>query len=237
MLWPLANVAAFGINTYITFGVGASRGPTAIKQLLCPDGKTNVEISTLYPTLVTPSGWAFSIWGLIFLSEGAAVVWHCVAPDEVQKALQPISPFLCGAFLLQAAWTVAFAKNKIGISSGLLLGITGCLVGAYNASQHARSLHEEARTFGLVPASDSFRDQWLGFGSAACSYLCRFPVSVHLAWVALASMVNINMWLVKSQGKAKSQMLLASATKVLSATSLVLVSAQTKTCVLCVSSC
>ncbi|MEL7342117.1 MAG: hypothetical protein AAGM67_16665 [Bacteroidota bacterium] len=31
------------------------------------NGMTSGEVSTLYPTLITPAGYAFSIWGVIYL--------------------------------------------------------------------------------------------------------------------------------------------------------------------------
>lgn len=178
--WPLANVATFGINTYLTFSIGASRGSGGFaKKLLCPDGKDNSEISARYPTLVTPAGWAFSIWGLIFLGEGASVVWQCFAPAEVQISLEPAAPYICSAFVLQGAWTVAFAQDKLGASTGLIFAISGCMAAAYALLQSARELHEEARTYGLEPTtsttSSSFADRWLGFGSTVCGALCRFP--------------------------------------------------------------
>ena len=177
--WPLANVATFGLNTYLTFSIGASRGSSGgfAKKLLCPHGKDNSEISSRYPTLVTPAGWAFSIWGLIFLGEGASVVWQCFAPAEVQISLEPAAPYICSAFVLQGAWTVAFAQDKLGASTGLIFAITGCMATAYRLLQSARELHEEARTYGLGPtaSSSSFADRWLGFGSTVCGVLCRFP--------------------------------------------------------------
>ena len=32
--------------------------------------QTNTVVSKAYPTLVTPAGWAFSIWGIIYTLEG-----------------------------------------------------------------------------------------------------------------------------------------------------------------------
>lgn len=49
------------------------------------------SVSALYPTLFTPAGWAFSIWGLIFTLEGAFAVYQCTpmarASPLVQKGI------------------------------------------------------------------------------------------------------------------------------------------------------
>ena len=81
--WSLATLAAFGANTYVTYVIGSGTGGGAwLKKLLSPDGKTNKEISALHPTLVTPAGWAFAIWGPIFIGEAANALWQCFAPDD-----------------------------------------------------------------------------------------------------------------------------------------------------------
>ena len=40
-------------------------------------GSTNPEVSQRYDTLVTPKGWAFAIWALIFVGEtlGLICIW------------------------------------------------------------------------------------------------------------------------------------------------------------------
>lgn len=53
--WALGYVAFLGVNLASSLGwLGA----------------TNKEISDKFPTPLTPAGWAFSIWGLIFLLQG-----------------------------------------------------------------------------------------------------------------------------------------------------------------------
>ena len=56
------NLLFYIINVVITYGVG----------VLGWYGKTNSEVSAEYPTLLTPVGWAFSIWAVIFIAQG---VW------------------------------------------------------------------------------------------------------------------------------------------------------------------
>ena len=62
-LQAVCNLAAFGVNTAVTFGLG-TRGLLG--------ARTNKAVSAEFPTLCTPApgGWAFAIWGPIFLLEG-----------------------------------------------------------------------------------------------------------------------------------------------------------------------
>jgi len=39
-------------------------------------GDDNGTISARFPTMLTPAGWAFSIWGIIFLLQGFGVVYQ-----------------------------------------------------------------------------------------------------------------------------------------------------------------
>lgn len=63
-----ANIAAYILNTAVTYGVGLSG--------LFP---TNAELSAKYQTLVTPAGYAFSIWGVIFISEAVFTVMQALS--------------------------------------------------------------------------------------------------------------------------------------------------------------
>jgi hypothetical protein len=71
------NAVAFAINFIVVglsnFGVW---------------GRTNADLSDSIPTLVTPIGYAFSIWGVIFISETIFVVWQSL-PKKQKKSISP----------------------------------------------------------------------------------------------------------------------------------------------------
>lgn len=212
ILWPVANVVCFGINTIVTFSIGAGTPrllTLKLRELLGSDLRTNKEISEWYPNLVTPSGWAFSIWSFIFMGEALSVTWQCFAPRELRELLIPAAPYLSTGFLLQGAWTVAFAQERIGLSAVLLGAVTACLAGAYSVTRQVSALNDEARAIGLEPHEGSV----LGLGSTACTYLCTMPFAVHLAWLSVASLVNLNMFLSKTDLGSQGQLNAATASK------------------------
>ena len=61
--YKISNVAFYVLNVVVTY-----LSMTGIF------GPTNSDLSQKYQTLVTPAGWAFSIWGAIFILEGIFVV-------------------------------------------------------------------------------------------------------------------------------------------------------------------
>jgi len=54
-------------------------------------------VSAAYPTLFTPAGWAFAIWGLIFIMEGVFAVYQLLPSVRDTKVRPPppsLPPFL-----------------------------------------------------------------------------------------------------------------------------------------------
>jgi len=44
-------------------------------------GPNNAVVSNAYPTAITPSGYAFAIWGIIFMLEAAGVIYLVIPGD------------------------------------------------------------------------------------------------------------------------------------------------------------
>jgi hypothetical protein len=62
----VANFLAYLLNCIETFGIGPFSSRFSSNQ-------DNASISEKYQTIITPHGIAFSIWGIIFISEGIFV--------------------------------------------------------------------------------------------------------------------------------------------------------------------
>lgn len=72
----------------------------------------NTRISAEYPTPLTPSGWAFSIWGVIFFLQGAWTVFILVPYQNDRPAktalLRKITVPLCLGWISQCVWQLVF---------------------------------------------------------------------------------------------------------------------------------
>jgi len=113
-----ANLVAYLANVGITYGVGVSG--------LFP---TNAQVSAKYQTLVTPAGYAFSIWGVIFLSQ---LVWAIL---QILPRFQNSNSVVLGVgywyvvtCVAQSAWSVTFSREYIFASFGAMLVILASLV-------------------------------------------------------------------------------------------------------------
>ena len=83
-------------------------------------GQTQAVVSAKYPTLLTPAGNAFSIWGVIFLTLLLYAGWQLLPaqrqlslPDALAKPLTLVSLGL-------GAWVVLFAHELIVPSAGVM---------------------------------------------------------------------------------------------------------------------
>jgi benzodiazapine receptor len=78
ILLKAANIVAF----VLTIIVNGMAGSTTLIG-----GKTTADISKLHPTLVTPAGYVFAIWGVIYVLLGVFVVYQAL-PSEKWKEYQ-----------------------------------------------------------------------------------------------------------------------------------------------------
>jgi len=150
------NLCALIVNTVITY-----------TSLTGAFGKTNTELSNKYQTLVTPAGWAFSIWGPIFIWETIFVVAQFFPRFRRSEVVLRMSPWwwaLCG---FQCCWTFAFAQDQVTLALIFMLLILSSLLG-------------------VAWSTD-------GLNLSIAEYLLlRAPLSLQLGWIICAAAVNIN---------------------------------------------
>ena len=133
-------------------------------------GQTMGMVSAKYPTLLTPAGYAFSIWGLIFLALVIYAVWQLLPGQRRISLPDALAKPLTLASIATGAWVVLFANELILPSVGVMLLILGCLVVAYGRAR--RRIFADA-----APA------------------LAGVPLSLYLGWISVASVINITIGL------------------------------------------
>jgi len=166
---PALNISilvAFALNTALTF-----------LSITGAYGHTNSELSKKYQTLVTPAGWTFSIWGIIFTLEGifalAQMLPSCRGKEEVRRG----GLYFILACIFQAGWSVTFGMERIYVSQVLIVLIWIALWKMNIELKHISTLEP--------PHPLSY----------ALWYL---PFVIHLGWLTAASVVSINLSIVKA---------------------------------------
>lgn len=83
---------------------------------------SQADISAMYPTKITPAGFAFSIWALIYTLVFISVVWmlYKYKDKEMDKIIQAISGWFILSSLANILWTVTFSYLKLPLSTLLI---------------------------------------------------------------------------------------------------------------------
>jgi len=177
------NLVAYIVNVAVTYGLGL---------LGLFGASTNGELSEKYQTLVTPVGWAFAIWSIIFISQLIFVIVQFLSAFRSSPLVQDgVKWYYIGVCLAQAAWTLTFSFEFIVGSAVAMLTILAFLVTTVVSQYKAVE-------------SVSQRDFWL----------LKFPFSIHCGWIVAASFVNINVVLVYYELESSIQLFAAIASLV-----------------------
>lgn len=139
------------------------------------NGMTTGEISANYPTLITPAGYTFLIWIVIY----AMLLGYVVYQLEIQGRVRVLEPELADIIrllfilscILNTAWIFAWHYRYIALSVALILSLFVCL---WNINQY---LYAEEPS----PSEKLF---------------IRLPFSIYFGWVTVAAIVNIAVLLV-----------------------------------------
>jgi benzodiazapine receptor len=132
------------------------------------NGVSTGEVSDLYPTLVTPAGYAFSIWGLIYLGLISFGIYQVLPARIGDASLHPVRYWLMVNLVINGLWLVAWHYQVIWLSVLLMLGILVSLIFA-NLPLHANA--------NLAP-------HWV-----------RWTFEVYMGWITVATVVNVSVWL------------------------------------------
>lgn len=77
------------------------------------------DVSNMYHTLITPAGFTFSIWGIIYGLLFISLVLMLIKEKETyyKKAMDQIAPLLGIGFVANMIWIISFSYLQIGLST------------------------------------------------------------------------------------------------------------------------
>jgi len=132
-------------------------------------GQTTGEVSAQYPTLFTPAGFTFSIWGLIYLLLAAFAIWQALPAQRGSARIASISGLFIANCLANAAWIFVWHYDLLWLSVLLMIAILLTLVQIYRTLDSAGP-----------PASVT---EWV---------LLRLPFSIYTGWITVATIANLS---------------------------------------------
>jgi len=133
-----------------------------------------------WKTYFEPAGWAFAIWGVIYLGELLLTAYTTVlgAPADVFRAA---APFWLAGNLFQCLWCFTFRpefRSGLWLPASFLAGGAASVLGAHRVFTSA------IMTLG---PQHSLNEKLL-------LLVCRFPLALHGTWLAAATLLNVNGW-------------------------------------------
>lgn len=128
-------------------------------------GPTNGAISDQTPTLIVAAGYAFAVWGLIFLLDMVFGIWQARPRQADNPALARVRPLAAAGFLLTAAWMPIFSQQLFWLALGVIWTALACLLAS--AILLARAPTRPGQT------------AW-----------AKIPLSLHAGWLSLAAFLN-----------------------------------------------
>ncbi len=139
-----------------------------ISNVYPPAGKNTGEVSNtiLGGVLITPAGYAFAIWGLIYIGLIAYGIYQALPAQRHDPAFQKASWGVIGACVLQIVWIYVFLTFNFWPSVLLIVGILACLAYAYLNSRSVKA---------------NWKNRWL----------FQAPISVYFGWITVATVVNV----------------------------------------------
>jgi len=141
------------------------------------NGNTVSSLSSQYQNLFTPAGYAFSIWGIIYLALTAQAVFfirRAFSPDKDSSFLSQIGPYLIMTNVLNGAWLWFWLMEHTGSSVIVMFMIlTSLIILILNLNMERWA----------APAKIIAGVWW--------------PIAIYSGWITVATVANVSAYLAK----------------------------------------
>jgi benzodiazapine receptor len=159
-----SNLVAFALTVL----VNGLAGSTTILG-----GKLTSQISDANPTLITPAGYVFSIWGIIYVLLGVFVVFQALPSQKGKEYQGRVNWLFVLSSLLNIVWLFLWQFEYLSLSVVLMFLLLATLIAIYlrlNIGKSTVSLREKLAI--------------------------HVPFSVYLGWITIASIADVAVTLV-----------------------------------------
>jgi len=149
-------------------GFAATAVVNILANALPLNGKTTAELSDAYPNLITPAGYVFSIWGVIYVLLMAFVVYQLLPGHRDETFIGRIGYLFLFSCAANISWIFLWHYEQVLLSVPVMFALLGSLILIYTRLGIGRS--------------DVGRRERL---------LVHLPFSVYLGWITVAPIANV----------------------------------------------
>ncbi len=153
----IANISALGAVLTIN----------ALANILPINGVTTGEVSDSIPSLFTPAGYVFSIWGLIYLLLIVFVIYQALPAQRHNPRLARLGYWFVASCGFNFFWILAWHYGVFWLSEVLIVGLLLTLVVSYLRLGVNRERVSRAEAFAV-----------------------QLPFSIYLGWLTVATVAN-----------------------------------------------
>ncbi|MFD2938157.1 tryptophan-rich sensory protein [Spirosoma flavum] len=151
-------------------------------------GQTNGAVSAKYHTLITPAGYAFSIWGVIFLGLLAFAIYQGTGSQQENPRFRAIGWWVVLNAFCNAIWSPLFNTEHIGLALLVILVMLFSLVIIEQRLLIRRGVD-------LLISTDPDATLPESPASATETWLARIPFSIYFGWLTVATILNTTVYL------------------------------------------
>jgi hypothetical protein len=159
-----ANIVIFVITVIINVLAGSTE---------VIGGKSTAAISNANFSLVTPAGYVFAIWGVIYLLLGIFVVYQALPGQKGKDYLDKIGWLFVLSSIVNIAWLFVWQFEYLLISVLLMFALLATLIAIYLRLDIGKSTADLREKLAV-----------------------HLPFSVYLGWITVATIANVAAMLV-----------------------------------------
>jgi len=131
-------------------------------------GRNTADVSNAYSTLITPAGYVFSIWGVIYILLGIFVVYQALPSQKGKEYLSKISWLFILSSIVNIAWLFVWQYEYLSLSVLLIFALLVTLIAIYVR-------------LGIGKSNTILREK----------LAVHLPFSVYLGWITVASIADV----------------------------------------------
>jgi translocator protein len=139
------------------------------------NGLTPGKISDSVSVLITPAGYVFSIWGLIYLLLLIFVIYQALPSYENSLPVKKIGYLFALTCIFNSGWIFAWHYKQFVLSLLIMVAFLSTLIILMN------------RLYKITPEMSTLEKR-----------IFKLPFSVYLGWISVATIANISFVLVSS---------------------------------------
>lgn len=143
------------------------------------NGETMATVSAKYPNLFTPAGYAFSIWGLIYLGLGAFVLYYSSFDKSLEakgNTVTKIGWWFVISCICNSLWVVTWMYGYLFLSVPVMIGL---LISLFKIIGNTKEEFER--------------------NNLKTNLFLKLPFSIYAGWISVALIANTAAFLTKIQ--------------------------------------